>query len=227
MAKSEDVSSWGTTARRVGRLLAWLCMALGTLVLVVTVTPLTKWCARCLAGPMNVHPSGDVLIVLGGSVLDDGTVGGSSYWRSVYAARAWKVCHFQRVLISGGNDRGVPVAEAMRDFLISQGVPRDVVVIEARSLTTRQNALDSRALLSSLPLPARPAGAVTRIVLLTSDYHMYRARRVFSRAGINTEPWPVPDVWKLSLTWEGRWSAFLTLVREAGGIAYYWLRGWC
>lgn len=31
------------------------------------------------------------------------------------------------------------------------------------------------------------------VVLLTSDYHMFRARRMFEKAGLKVVPMPIPD----------------------------------
>lgn len=62
---------------------------LGLLLILVTATPLVPWWTSLLAGPWQ-DPSGDVLIVLGGSLLENGVMGVSSYWRSTYAVLAWK-----------------------------------------------------------------------------------------------------------------------------------------
>ena len=65
----------------------------------------------------------------------------------------------------------------MRDFLVSQGVPQDRVIVEDRSTSTRENARYTKELLSGMAAgPAWP-------VLLTSDYHMFRAERVFRKTG--------------------------------------------
>jgi uncharacterized SAM-binding protein YcdF (DUF218 family) len=195
-----------------------LCAAIGFLFLVVTLTPVTRWCSASLAGTLPAASSdGAVLIVLAGSVLSDGTMGGSSYWRAVYASRIWKSGRYGRVLVCGGGSDGAPVAVAIRDYMISQGVPADEILIETQSRNTRENALYARPFLDALP---------GKKVLLTSDYHMYRAQRAFARAGIQTEPAPIPDVYKLSLRLESRWSAFLELCEEFVKIGYYRARGW-
>ena len=194
-----------------------LCAAIGFLFLVVTLTPVTRWCSASLAGSLPAASSdGAVLIVLAGSVLSDGTMGGSSYWRAVYAVRTWKKGRYGRVLVCGGPG-GSPVAVQIRDYMISQGVPADEILIETQSRSTRENALYARPFLDAFP---------GKKVLLTSDYHMYRAQHAFARSGIQTEPAPIPDVYKLSLRPEGRWSAFLQLCGELGKIGYYRARGW-
>jgi uncharacterized SAM-binding protein YcdF (DUF218 family) len=88
--------------------------SLGLLLVLVTVTPVVFWWAGVLAGPWE-DPNGDVLIVLGGSLLDKGLMGQSSYWRSVYALRAWRQGSFQKIVINGG-PADCSIAEPMRDF---------------------------------------------------------------------------------------------------------------
>ena len=198
------------------RLLAWPLTLLGLLVVVATLTPLDAWWARHLAGGWN-DPPGDVLIVLGGSgTSGDGVIAWNSYLRSLYAVRAYREHAFPLIVFSGAT--GPPtVASSMRDFVQSQGVPATVLRVEERSRSTRENAQYVAEMLKSTP---------GRKVLLTSDYHMYRAVRAFRKAGLDVVPRPVPDAFKRSGTLEGRWPAFLDLARESVKIAYYWIRGW-
>jgi len=204
--------------RRAWRAAVALLAAVGFLVLFVTVTPLVEWWGRRL-GDVWADSKGDTLIVLGGSMLDHGVIGVSSYWRSVYAARAYHDDGFRRIIVSGGpaGDPTTPVSAAMRDFLICEGVPAEVITIEAESDSTRENAVRTARLLE---------GDTSRKVLLTSDYHMYRASRAFAKAGIRVAPRPFPDVVKMAQRYEGRWPGFLMLCLETAKIGYYRLRGW-
>lgn len=203
-------------ASRALRLLGAGTAGLGLLRVLVTVTPLVPWWAGVLAGPWQ-DPTGDVLIVLGGSLLENGIMGQSSYWRSVYALLGWREGTFRRVVVSGGGPAGNSIADTMRDFLQCLGIPREVIQVETRSRSTHENALYVTALLSSVP---------GRKVLLTSDYHMFRAYRAFKKAGLEVLPRPIPDVRKRASGWAGRWPAFLDLVRETTAIGYYYARGW-
>jgi uncharacterized SAM-binding protein YcdF (DUF218 family) len=188
---------------------------IGFLFVAVSATPVTAWWARKLAGPWN-DPRGDTLIVLGGSVLEGGLIGQSSYWRSIYGALVYKEGGFRRVVISGGPS-GDPAAGAMKDFLISRGVPADAIATESASRSTHENAVNTARLL---------AGDHTRKVLLTSDFHMYRAARAFRKAGLEIEPRPFPDAIKTASRWPGRWPAFMELCVETVKIAWYYVRGW-
>jgi uncharacterized SAM-binding protein YcdF (DUF218 family) len=201
--------------RRLWSAPVYALAALGLVVVLVTFTPLVQWVALKLAGPWN-DPQGDVLIVLAGSTMD-GVLGESSYLRSEYAILAYRQGGFRTVVLSGGGPGSKPESVVMEDFIACQGVPRSSIFTETRSNSTRENALFSRPLLDNLP---------GRKVLMTSDFHMFRAQRVFAKLGIDVLPRPIPDAGKLGSTWRGRWPAFLEIVQECAKIAYYYLRGW-
>jgi uncharacterized SAM-binding protein YcdF (DUF218 family) len=198
--------------RRAWRLTVRGLAAIGLLFVVVTVTPLTGWWARRLSGDWP-KPKGDTLIVLGASMLDTGMIGRTSYWRAVYAAKVYRDAGFRRVVVAGGNG----VSAAIKEFLVCQGVPAEAVLTETGSQSTRENALFVARML---------AGDGSEKALLTSDFHMYRASRAFTKVGVKTTPAPFPDVIKQSQNWLGRWPAFLELCGETGKIGYYRVRGW-
>jgi len=199
-----------------GRAIYGLCASVGAVVLVASLTPLDSWWATRLAGPWN-DPGGDVLIVLGGSLLDDGQVGGSSYWRCIYGAKAYRDGGFRHMVITGGGKDAKPIALAMQEFMVHLGVPGGAIETETKANSTRENALFTQ------PLIARMDG---RKVLLTSDYHMFRAYRVFRKAGIDVTPRPFPDVRKRAGALRGRWPAFIDLMVESVKIGYYEAHGW-
>jgi len=165
-------------------------------------------------------PKGDVLIVLGAEQLGDGTIGITSYWRSVYAVRAFRSGGFQRLVISGGR-QGDPqspsVARAMADFIVAGGVPREAITLEERSTSTRENALFTAELIKDWPGTK---------VLLTSDCHIRRARRAFARVGIGVVPAPIPDIGKRWNNWLNRWECSWTVGDELVKNVYYVWRGW-
>jgi uncharacterized SAM-binding protein YcdF (DUF218 family) len=69
-------------------------------------------------------------------------------------------------------------------------------------------------------------GGAKRLVLMTSDYHMYRSTRVFEEIGVRTLPRPIPDIRKRQGNWLQRWPLFGELIQETSKIAYYKMRGW-
>lgn len=196
--------------RVVGRWLNRLLATVGIIVVVATLTPIDLWWAHAYSGPIE-QPKGDVLIVLSAAADDHGLISFSSYWRARYALMAWQSGGFQKIVVSGGGGPGI------LDYLIAEGVPREAIVAESKSNSTRENGINTARLVAHMP---------GKKVLFTSDFHMYRAIRVFRRLGIDVVPMPVPDVLKSGQRWNGRLPAFETMVLESAKIVDYKIRGW-
>lgn len=194
------------TGKWAGRVL----MTLGLLMVLVTVTPIDFWWAHAYAGPIQL-PKGDVLVVLSAANDDQGFISYSSYWRARYALLAWNTGAYKKIIVTGGGGPGI------RDFLAHEGVPADAIIAEWASTSTRENGLNAARLLKGMP---------GKKVLLTSDFHMYRALRVFRRLGVDMAPAPAPDVMKISESPYLRIPAFETMVVESVKIVGYRVRGW-
>jgi uncharacterized SAM-binding protein YcdF (DUF218 family) len=190
--------------------------AIGVLLVLITGFPflLSGWIGL-LSGAYRA-PRGDVLIVLGGDQLETHTIGVTSYWRSVYAARVWRGGGFREILICGGPSSG-PVSELMKRFLVSEGVPPSAIVLETESLTTRENATGAARILQNEP------GVK---VLLSSDYHIFRASKAFRKAGLSVTATYFPDAAKRLTHWQDRWRVFLDLCLETAKIGWYKAQGW-
>lgn len=203
--------------RRLKQLIQVVVFSAGALLLVVTFTPLVPWMAKLLI--VNWTDSdGDVLVVLNGGVVSDPhypngmLVGDTTYWRAVHAVYAWRAGHFHRVVLVGEYSR-----QTLQPFLRAYGVPEDAMVFEERSHSTHENAVLAKPILASMP---------GRKVLLTSDYHMYRAWHCFRQERIDVTPRPFPDVLKRAQSPAFRWQEFLLLLEEFVKIGYYRLHHW-
>lgn len=182
----------------------------GLFYLCITITPLTRWWTEALAGRWD-GPEGDVLVVLTGSDLGD-VLGESSYWRAVYTVRAMRGNQYQKVIISGNAG-----AEKVREFLAGHGLDTRDVEVESRSRNTHENAL--------MTIPLIPAGA-SRVVLMTSDYHVTRSALAFRKAGVEVRRFPIPDGLKRYGSMSRRWGVFLDLCLESTKLIYYRVQGW-
>jgi len=129
------------------------------------------------------HPP---LVVLGCRPLwsNDGDLKGAlgrrvrTAWERRGAGDAW-------FLVSGGRTwGGVVEADAMADALARAGVPRGSILRERCSLTTRDNARLSAAILRRI--------GVSKITLVTCEWHMARAAMLFRRAGVEPDLLPAP-----------------------------------
>src|ERR1017187_1701045 len=184
--------------------------AIGLIIVLSTVTPIDRWWAHAYSGPIE-QPRGDVLILLSAAGDSEGGVSYSSFWRARYAVLAWQSGGFQKIVVSGGGGPGIA------NFLAAEGVPRQAIVPEWQSQSTHENGINTARLVANMP---------GRKVLLTSDFHMYRATRVFRKLGIQVIPMPIPDVLKSEEHWYARFPDFETLVLESVKIAYYKIHGW-
>jgi len=199
------------------RILVRAPAALGLALMLVTFTPLVRWWAVELAGPWT-DARGEVLIVLTGNILGNGIIGETSYWRSAYTIMAWREGGWRQVIVSGGGGgASLPVGEGMKIFLESGGIPAAAILVDSASLSTRESARNLAGMLAQTP---------GRKILLTSDYHMFRAARALRKAGVTVIPRPIPDASKRAGSWNLRWDVFQDLMIETTKIAYYWLRGW-
>lgn len=94
--------------------------------------------------------------------------------------------HAPLLIASGGKGVDEPVAEgvAMREVLLEDGVPEDLVVAETRSVNTRQNLLFSRQIADehlSDGLPRR------QLLVVTNGYHVPRTALLSRGAGVDAD----------------------------------------
>lgn len=206
------------------RLLAFiraLCIVITVVLCVIMFTPLVP----AIAGKMAVdwyEGDGDVLVVLGGSMLLSGTgpraaLGYDSYLRIVYASWVLHSYRFPWVVVSGGDG----LAQQMGEFLAHSGISRSSILEETQSESSFENASYVKDLLQRRNLTA----STHKIVILTSDYHSWRARRVFEKLGMHVRVIPVPDIGKQSGSRVYRLQGFFALLNEFGKDAAYAVMG--
>ena len=94
------------------------------LLIFIFFTPFDSWYATKLAGDWT-ESDGDILVLLSAEVNPDGLIGPASYWRSVYAVRAWRSGHFKKIVVSGGYmGTSMSLAAALANFLVGSGAPK-------------------------------------------------------------------------------------------------------
>jgi uncharacterized SAM-binding protein YcdF (DUF218 family) len=99
----------------------------------------------------------------------------------------WRDGKAPKLVLSGGTVPGepyAPEAEAMAQFATSFAhVPDSVLLLEPHSVNTLQNARFTSALFDSL-------GLEKRIILVTSAFHIRRAKMFFQREGFAVHLYP-------------------------------------
>ncbi|MFI8105509.1 YdcF family protein [Streptomyces sp. NPDC086023] len=160
----------------------------GTLVMLVAYVSFIFLCFlgyAYLYGRIRVRGDVDFVVMLG-----SGLIGGERVppllasrlekGREIYAAQVARGGPAPLLLTSGGQgpDESLPEARAMAGWLRERGVPEEHLRVEERSRTTDENMRFSRELM----LAEDPA---YRCVVVTNNFHAFRAAMTARRAGVN------------------------------------------
>lgn len=132
-------------------------------------------------------PDKDFIIILGCWFRKDGTLPPLLRGRADRAIAFWREQKEQtgkeaRFIPSGGQGKDEPMAEgeALRRYLLSQGVPESLILPETESKNTYQNMDFSKAIIQSV----NPQG---KALFATTNYHVFRSGVWASLAGLDAE----------------------------------------
>jgi uncharacterized SAM-binding protein YcdF (DUF218 family) len=178
----------------------------------------------------------DVLVVLstGGEVYrgygeEVAEMGKATAFNALEAARLYKLVAPRTVIASGGivdpEARRVTEAEILANGLARLGIPRERIVLEQKSRTTREQAVNVAEMLKKR--------GIRKFLLVTGADHMPRARATFRELGFD----PVASVAKYAIAWHPslleRLSPGINALRQSDWACYeylariyYWWEGW-
>lgn len=131
----------------------------------------------------------DVGIVLGGMFgynndLKVLTAGSHSdrMWQAITLYKKGKIKKF---LISGGSgyvtDHGLVEAKQIKEVLVGWGIPSADIITEIKSRNTHENAVETQKILN------RSYPHFEKNLLITSGFHMRRARACFNKVGLKCD----------------------------------------
>ncbi len=145
--------------------------------------------------------------------------------RFTQAIQLYKQNKFNKFLLSGNDNKDVA-----KQHLIDLCVPSEDILIEDISSNTYENALLSKRYLEQ-------QGASSKsLLLITSAYHMGRAKKCFNEVGLNVTPLSVDYETSCRETWSISLSSFIPnyralknwerLFTEFVSIVYFKLKGY-
>ena len=134
----------------------------------------------------------DNYIVLGGGIYDEapnslgektGIPTPQALTRVVEAVKLYKVSP-KKIIISGGIVFSGDKSEGSvyKQFMIDLGVPKEDIIVEGKSKTTRENAEFTNKIMKKL--------GYKNAILITSATHMKRAVYIFEKVGVEVVPNP-------------------------------------
>ena len=153
----------------------------------------------------------DAVIVLGAQVKPDGTPSVQLTWRLDAAAEAYgKAKQPVPVVVCGaqGSDEPCPESVVMKQYLVKQGVPENMILEDPDSRNTKQNLENARKLL------VKEYPDTRRVLIVTSDYHVPRAMAIARDLGFEAEGLGsrcLPEYWlknhaREALAWVKYWA---------------------
>lgn len=126
-----------------------------------------------------------------------------------------------RAILCGGQgpDEIIAEGDAMKNYLVNRGIAEDRLLTETHSTSTIENIANAYELYLA-PLSSKPATAV-----ITSEFHLARARQLMAAQGLDPYGLPAPTPYRslsvvyhvreycsvLGLMLTGRWDFSLTL----------------
>jgi uncharacterized SAM-binding protein YcdF (DUF218 family) len=183
-------------------------------------------------------PNSEIGIVLTGvtnlnKTTTDRTFFGRGADRITQALQLYRMGKIKKILITGGQGLNptnpYSEAELLKRFLIMTGMPDTDILIEEKSVNTRENALFTKEFLEKNGIATDQ-----EFVLITSAFHMPRSKKCFDKVGLKTIPFPV-DYYSHDLKYDlpellyPRPEALVNwqlLVREWIGLVVYRLVGY-
>lgn len=170
---------------------------------------------RIAAEPMPA----DAIVVLGGGVGESGR-GGQGYQERVKrAVDLYRAGDARHIIFSTGWAYTFRETELMRALAMSLGVPREAILLEDKAGSTYENVKFVKPILNT--------HGWTKVLLVSSPYHMRRVLATFHKIAPEFELVPTPVAGGF---YRHSWGATLPQVRgilhEELALAYYWWKGW-
>jgi len=145
------------------------------------------------AGMLSEPVPSDVIIVLGAKLIghEPSTM---LRLRLDEAAKLFRQGYAPTIIVSGaqGKDEAMTEASAMRDYLVSQGLPSERIITEDASFNTYQNLVNSRAIMQEKGL--------NRAIIVSSASHIRRSLALAKQLEMDVSGAPAPMAENLYLT---------------------------
>lgn len=178
----------------------------GTILLLAAAT----WIS--IDGLVDEVSQSDVIVVLGNKVNPDGQVSHRLQARLDCAIRIYQQGLAKRIIVSGGKGKeGFEEADVMADYLGSNGVPIEAVILDRFGYDTYHTAFNGRYIMQHYGFQSA--------IVVSHYYHISRCRLAFRRAGIE-------QVYTVSPDFYANPRDLYSICRELAGIPYYALRSY-
>ena len=179
---------------RFKKIIGWVFKRIwGKILIFLTAAGITAFAVLFIIISVNIanaaRPTGEsveTVIVLGAEVTDWGP--SEILWGRIQKAAEYLNAHPEAVCIAtGGQGENEPMTEAsaIKEHLLKYGIDESRIFLEDKSTSTKENLIFAKEIMDKNGLPARA-------VIVTDEFHQFRAGIFAERAGI--EPYSYPSV---------------------------------
>lgn len=131
----------------------------------------------------------DYLMVLGAG-LRGSKISTSLLYRLETAIEYNKLYPDVKIIVSGGQgpDEDISEAKAMKDYLVSQGIDKSLIISEDKSTNTYENFLFTKKILED-----ETGKGDFKVTVISNNFHMYRAKYLGEQVGFECLGYPAPS----------------------------------
>lgn len=146
----------------------------------------------------------DLAVILGNKVNEDGTVSTRLQKRLESSVQLYKDQRVKKILVSGGlGKEGFYEGSKMKEFLVSEGIPDSVIIVDNKGDNTRKTVENV--------LQLKPELQFRSLIVVSQYFHVTRTKKLFRDKGFQEVSSVSPDYFE--------WRDLYALLREFP--AYY------
>ncbi|MFA5908661.1 MAG: ElyC/SanA/YdcF family protein [Vicinamibacterales bacterium] len=222
-SRSQDARGWEDRLRRLyagaRRRTAEGLIAAVAIYLLLFQTPALWWVASPLLVTAPPQPA-EAIVVFAGGVGESGKAGGGFQERVTQAVALYRAGYAPKLIFSSGYVFTLREAEVMKAVAIDNGVPADAILLEEAAKNTYDNVRLTKQMLDR--------NGWSRILLVSSPYHMRRATMTWSKLApdVAVVPTPVPQSQFYTHERGASLEQIRGILHEYAALASYWWRGW-
>lgn len=122
-------------------------------------------------------------VVVLGSQLQDGKVGPTLKTRLDKTVEYYKLFNKTKIIVTGGkvSDKSLSESQAMQDYLISRGIPKESIIQEPYATSTLENIVFTKELLNNT------LNYHGKVIIITNEFHLSRAQLIGNILGLESE----------------------------------------
>lgn len=170
---------------------------------------LLLWCMAhtlyiIIDGLSDIGQKADLAIILGNKVNEDGTLSERLTKRLESGVFLYREHRVKKILVSGGfGKEGFYEGDKMKEYLIHQGIPDSVIMVDNKGNTTRATVDNTMKLKEKYPFSSA--------IVVSQYFHVTRTKKLFKDKGFTNISSVSPHYFE--------WRDFYSILREFP--AYY------